>query len=95
VLAHGVEINVFDDNQLVAIIGGIQRDVFTGIGMDAGECFFVELGNPLRRSQQSFPVDVLADSLENQRDALDDLIPVDRSGGPVLADILIRLLSFQ
>ena len=51
-LADRIKGNIADDDQFVAVLGGVQRDLFAGVLTDAGENLFVKLGHPLRRLEQ-------------------------------------------
>lgn len=64
--ADGIERNITNDDKLVPIIGGIQRDFLTRINRQTGECLFIEIGNPLGGSDQPFPIRIFADPFQDQ-----------------------------
>lgn len=78
--AHGIERYVADNNQFIAVFGGIECHLLSGVLVEAGKSLFVKFGHPLRRLDQPFTFDILTDPVQNQADALDDFLSVNRSG---------------
>ncbi len=80
-LTHRKEIYIPDNDQLITIFCGVQRDMFSRIDTDTCERLEIKISNSVGRFPQALAIKVLADSLENQPGALLNFFPIDRFPG--------------
>jgi len=62
--ADGIKGNILDDDQFIAIIGGIKSHLAAGIDSQTGERFLVEISHPLGGAGETLTGGVFADSFE-------------------------------
>lgn len=78
VLAHRIEGDIPDDYQFIAVFGGIKSNLFFGVLLEAGKGFLIKICDPLRSFCQPFALDILADPIQDQPDALYDFFLINR-----------------
>jgi len=78
VFTNRVERNITNYYQFIAILSGVKGYFTAGVNSDSGEDLFVEFGYSLWCSTQSFPIDVLTNSRQNQPYPFDYFLAINQ-----------------